>query len=52
MVYTWCYHVLIFFYVGLRYLYETLNTSFPNIICYEYQRYRPTLLRTTIFVTC
>ena len=39
-----------FFYVGLRYLYETLNTSFPNIICYEYQRYEPTVLRTTIFV--
>ena len=41
-----------FFYVGLRYLYETLNASFLNIICYEYQTYRPTFLRTTIFVTC
>ena len=40
-----------FFDVGLRYIYETLHTLFPNIICYQYQRYEPTLLRMTIFVS-
>ena len=39
-----------FFDVLLRRITQTKFTSFYNIIINKYQRYEPTLLRTTVFI--